>query len=429
MSRIIQDRKERGQLPRKFEKFVGMKGKNFPTVRSVVSPDASTSLVIEADYQTAEMVALAYVSGDSVLLKLLTEPDDCFAIVKPEEVPSGIDPADCVVRIKFPDYVTNPKDKDKYIMTYASDGVIHAKFTEDQLLRDENGNIVSPKFDSHWQIVEMSRHHCREELNKKKDRGAGKVANFCLAGDTKILTNTGLKLVTEVTDNDLLWDGENWVKHGGVVSRGVKQTIEYMGLRATPDHAVYTDKGCITIFDAFICGVKMIRSGEGGSALRVSAVPKTDPAYTLEIRRLLLQTPDYLSSIPGDYFSKEPIEVFDILDAGPRNRFTANNMLVSNSSSYGGTAGSIARKIEQDTGNKLSEDDAQQLLNAIEARQPRATQWFKEMEEMPKTATQLVAASGRIRHLHTISSSATDVSTRTKESITTALGRECRNFP
>lgn len=271
--------------------------------------------------------------------------------------------------------------------------------------------------------------HCREELNKKKDRGAGKVANFCLAGDTKILTNTGLKLITEVADNDLLWDGENWVKHGGVVSRGAKQTIEYMGLRATPDHAVYTDKGCITIFDAFILGVKMIRSGEGGSALRVSAVPKTDPAYTLEIRRLLLRNPDYLSSIPGDYFSKEPIEVFDILDAGPRNRFTANNMLVSNSSSYGGTAGSIARKIEQDTGNKLSEDDAQQLLNAIEARQPRATQWFKEMEEMPKTATQLVAASGRIRHLHTISSSATDVSTRTKESITTALGRECRNFP
>lgn len=277
MLRIINDRKEKGQLPNKFDKFSKIKAKNFPTVRSVVSPSADTSLVIEADYQTAEMIALAYITGDAVLLKLLTEPDDCFAKVKPECVPQGIDPGDCVVRLKFPDYIRFPEDKDKYIMTYASDGIIHASFTEDQLLRDASGKIVSPKFDSHWQILEISRATARESQNKKKDRGAGKVVNF--------------------------------------------------------------------------------------------------------------------------------------------------------SSSYGGTAGSIARKIEQDTGNKLSEDEAQSLLNAVEKRQPRATEWFKEMEQMPKNATKIVAASGRIRHLHTISASATDVSSRTREGIITSLGRECRNFP
>ena len=270
---------------------------------------------------------------------------------------------------------------------------------------------------------------CREEQNKKKDRGAGKVVNFCLTGDTKILTNTGLKLITEVTDNDLLWDGENWVKHGGVVSRGVKQTIEYMGLRATPDHAVYTDKGCITIFDAFILGVKMIRSGEGGSALRVSAVPKTDPAYTLEIRRLLLQTPDYLSSIPGDYFSKEPIEVFDILDAGEHHRFTANGYLVANSSSYGGQAASLARKIESDTGNRPELEDVQAMLDAIEKRQPRATIFFQEMEKAPIEKGFIRAASGRIRHCHVLSGNIRGLSSRTRDSQITALGRECRNFP
>lgn len=149
MTSIIKNRHSQGQLPERFEKFVSVKGKNFPTVRSVVSPDANANLVIEADYQTAEMVALAYVSGDSILLKLLTEPDDCFALAKPEAIPEGIDPADCVVRIKFPEYVTLPEDKNKYLMTYATDGVVKATFTEDQLLRDENGNLVSPKFDSH----------------------------------------------------------------------------------------------------------------------------------------------------------------------------------------------------------------------------------------------------------------------------------------
>lgn len=148
MVNVIKDRKEKGELPEKFEKFVNKKGKAFPTVRSIVCPPPG-NMVVEADYCTAEMVVLAYVSCDEVLREFIQGTDKNLALVKPDRVPEGINAEDVVVRLTFPDYIDSPPDKEKFVMTYASDGVIHATFTEDDLLRDDNGDLVHPKNDSH----------------------------------------------------------------------------------------------------------------------------------------------------------------------------------------------------------------------------------------------------------------------------------------
>ena len=108
--------------------------------------------------QTAEMRGLAYISGDAELIKLIEEPDDCFALPKPECIPDGVSAEDCVVRVKFPSYIKYPADKDKYLLTYTVEGTTYATFTEDQLMRDDNGKLVSPRFDLHWQVLELSRH-------------------------------------------------------------------------------------------------------------------------------------------------------------------------------------------------------------------------------------------------------------------------------
>ena len=118
---------------------------------------------------------------------------------------------------------------------------------------------------------------------------------------------------------------------------------------------------------------------------------------------------------------------YDIVDAGPNNRFVANGILVHNSSSYGGTAGSIARKIEADTGIKPTEEEAQMLLDAVEARQPRATEFFKEMERAPEEKGVLIAKSGRRRHCRVLSRGTPALITERHSQIS-ALGRECRNF-
>lgn len=70
----------------------------------------------------------------------------------------------------------------------------------------------------------------------------GKLTENCLSGNTKVLTNTGIKRILEVTKDDLLWDGVTWVTHDGLVSKGIKRTISVEGVRMTPDHKVLVNE-------------------------------------------------------------------------------------------------------------------------------------------------------------------------------------------
>lgn len=49
-------------------------------------------------------------------------------------------------------------------------------------------------------------------------RQIGKVQELaCLAEDTVVLTHNGCKVIVDVTVNDMLWDGVEWVRHQGLV--------------------------------------------------------------------------------------------------------------------------------------------------------------------------------------------------------------------
>jgi DNA polymerase I-like protein with 3'-5' exonuclease and polymerase domains len=76
------------------------------------------------------------------------------------------------------------------------------------------------------------------EPEAKSSRQLGKVANLCVAGDTMVLTDRGHVPIVDVRDDDLVWDGEEFVSHDGVVFSGVRPVITYAGLTATPDHKV-----------------------------------------------------------------------------------------------------------------------------------------------------------------------------------------------
>jgi hypothetical protein len=77
------------------------------------------------------------------------------------------------------------------------------------------------------------------ERVSKDERQIGKVMELaCLGPDTCVLTNNGVKAITKVGANDLLWDGEEWVKHEGLIDRGNRATIWLEGLELTPDHEV-----------------------------------------------------------------------------------------------------------------------------------------------------------------------------------------------
>ncbi len=69
------------------------------------------------------------------------------------------------------------------------------------------------------------------------------VGKTCLAPNTKVLTNNGWKPIIRVKETDLVWDGESWVKHGGVRFQGLKPTLRGIGVNATSDHEILTEHG------------------------------------------------------------------------------------------------------------------------------------------------------------------------------------------
>lgn len=73
-----------------------------------------------------------------------------------------------------------------------------------------------------------------EDVNKHQ-RQIGKV---CLAADTLVYCRQGLKRIDEVTTEDEVWDGIEWVSHRGSVCNGSKNVLNLCGVWLTPDHQI-----------------------------------------------------------------------------------------------------------------------------------------------------------------------------------------------
>ena len=71
----------------------------------------------------------------------------------------------------------------------------------------------------------------------------GKITENCLAWDTLVLTDHGVKPISAVTEDDKVWDGVEWVAHEGRINKGLQRTIDINGVRLTPEHKVLTTEG------------------------------------------------------------------------------------------------------------------------------------------------------------------------------------------
>lgn len=126
--------------------------------------------------------------------------------------------------------------------------------------------------------------------NRRTTLYGGKLTENCLAGDTEVLTDgRGWVKLRDVQLWERVWDGEAFVAHLGVVSKGTQKTIRRFGVDATPEHLFMTLDG------------EWVRWESAGTHClhKVAAGP---------------------SSLPAGY-GIGVWEVFDLMNCGPRNRF------------------------------------------------------------------------------------------------------------
>lgn len=104
-------------------------------------------------------------------------------------------------------------------------------------------------------------------------RGARIAPNksLCIEASQRVLTDRGLVPISLVRNDDLLWDGIEWVSHSGAVCIGRREVIEYAGLVGTPDHKVWTRRGWRTLRQASQALDGIAETGAGRTPIRLSA--------------------------------------------------------------------------------------------------------------------------------------------------------------
>ena len=188
--------------------------------------------------------------------------------------------------------------------------------------------------------VPVEKHGVNGHLRQK-----GKIAELaCIAAGELVHTRRGMIPIEKICPDDLLWDGESWVHHDGLIFRGLKEVISYDGLTATGDHPVYV-KG------------------------HTEPMPFGDAAY--DNLPLVRVGRSRASSAPFRCCGVMP--VYDILNAGPRHRFAVSGHLVHNCG-YGGGVGALTAMGALEMG--LKEEELQPLVTAWRNSNPNIVKFW-----------------------------------------------------
>jgi DNA polymerase len=127
----------------------------------------------------------------------------------------------------------------------------------------------------------------------------------CIAEGTLVLSDFGWKPIEKISLRDKLWDGEEWVCHQGLVTKGYKKTVNVCGSWLTPDHKIlcgnqwretqYVVADESTLSLALDTGVENLplqgmSKGYGAglqhSLLNATAVPQSTPLTSITLETL-----------------------------------------------------------------------------------------------------------------------------------------------
>jgi DNA polymerase len=214
--------------------------------------------------------------------------------------------------------------------------------------------------------------HC--EVTKHGENGhlrqKGKQAELaCIAEGQLVLTDQGVVPIEQVTTNHLLWDGEDWVMHEGVICNGIREVVTYGGLTATADHLVWIEGmgKPVHLELAAKCRAQLVRTADGEKPIYLSGdlgVQRNPAAY---------DAPNKTGTC----------KVYDVLNAGEHHRFTVSGVLVHNCG-YGGSVGALKAMGALESG--MTEDELKPLVDAWRQSNPNIVQLWWDVDQATKEA-------------------------------------------
>ncbi len=182
-----------------------------------------------------------------------------------------------------------------------------------------------------------------DEHGNKPDELEGMVGKVCVSADTLVLTQRGWIPLIYVTPIDKVWDGVEWVRTSGVVYQGYKDTLTAHGLTATSEHRVL-------VGDSWMAWREALVPSTFPSALSSATLPSsnTSTANALKPAEFTAFMETHLSSNDanpetynpfliatvhginvkdavsnlGAHSLRQKTHVYDLLNCGPRTRFT-----------------------------------------------------------------------------------------------------------
>ena len=93
----------------------------------------------------------------------------------------------------------------------------------------------------------------------------GKAVENCVAQGSLVLTDSGPKPIETVVLSDKIFDGVDFVHHGGVIYKSVQTCMPLNGLFITPDHEVLTNEGWTPAAEVASSGKRYIRGDLWGA--------------------------------------------------------------------------------------------------------------------------------------------------------------------
>lgn len=127
------------------------------------------------------------------------------------------------------------------IVASLEDGNLYITLPSGRSLTYPNARLVPGKYED----PDLAFHDNSKKQWREVHEWFGTVVENCLSASTQVLTSQGWTCIVDIQDSDLIWDGEEWVRHGGIVNRGVRETAPLDGVRMTADHEVLTSHGWI----------------------------------------------------------------------------------------------------------------------------------------------------------------------------------------